>query len=875
VNRVFGWLLLGAATAGAQTVQRVEIVGARADRSDAESAAPLTVWRAADLARAGVTTARQALALVAANQAADGMAQAVGEATGGIAEADLRGFGPENTLVLLNGRRIANHAYEAGTADLNAIPLAAIDRIEVRRDGASALHGSGAVAGVIDFILRDDLHGLEVALQGELPQHPGGAVARATLAGGTGQLARDGFNAFVVLDLRQQAAIAAADRRFAASGIRRAADGSLLQARLSESSFPGDLDGFEPSLTAGCAPPRSVPDPDAPGACGYDTAADVDLVPANRQALLLARGLIALGPRQQLTLEGLVAQNEVRARIAPTPFTQVLPESSPYWIAGRPVEEIEDYGPGGIVDWRAVPAGRRSSASRSGQLRLLAALDGEAGAGFDYSLALVRAASRARDRLIAGHLDAALVQQALVDGRLDPFAAPDATGAAALQAAAVRGTTARARGDTSSLDLRIGGPRTGPLVASAGLEWRHEAFDFDLQPAAERVADAGFDLAQDTAGRRRAVAVFGQLEWRPAPALRVELALRHERTSDAAALTSPLAAVRWQALPELVLRGSAGRSFRLPTLYETREPLRLARTGDEFDDPLLCPGGEPADGVDPDRACGRDLLQRTGGPVAYGRPPATLAPESGRHATLGAVLTPTHRLSLGLDLWWLRLAGRIDALAPEQVIDDPLLHAGHIVRCRDLGAAAAQIVDCVGHESSDLIAFLDTPLVNLGRIESRGVDLSLSWHGEPMPAGAFSVSFNGSYIAHHRRELDRAGVYQETAGRYADDQALPRWQHAWQAGWSQGPWSVTLAQRWIAGYRDARGGRRVGSYGLLDLGLAWEPDARTTIELGLHNLLDREPPFTNQRDTPQANHDPRLTDPQGRTLGIRVRHRIR
>ena len=98
-------------------------------------------------------------------------AQAIGGTTGGKSEADLRGLsGPtgtnaNKTLVLLNGRRLANHAFDAAAVDLNAIPLAAIDRIEVLRDGASAIYGTDAIGGVINFILKREYSGLEISAQ--------------------------------------------------------------------------------------------------------------------------------------------------------------------------------------------------------------------------------------------------------------------------------------------------------------------------------------------------------------------------------------------------------------------------------------------------------------------------------------------------------------------------------------------------------------------------------------------------------------------------------------------------------------------------------------------------------------------------------------
>ena len=140
-----GTLALGAAPASAQqTLDRVEITGSSIKRIDAESALPVTVIKVEDLAKQGVTTTEQAMARIAANQSNFGASAAIGGTTGGKSEADLRGLsGPtgtnaNKTLVLLNGRRLANHAFDAAAVDLNAIPLSAVDRIEVLRDGASA-----------------------------------------------------------------------------------------------------------------------------------------------------------------------------------------------------------------------------------------------------------------------------------------------------------------------------------------------------------------------------------------------------------------------------------------------------------------------------------------------------------------------------------------------------------------------------------------------------------------------------------------------------------------------------------------------------------------------------------------------------------------
>ena len=122
--------------------------------------------------------------------------------------------------MLLNGRRLANHAFDAAAVDLNAIPLAAIDRIEVLRDGASAIYGTDAIGGVINFILKRELVGLNVDAQVMKPQKSGGGdTQRVSVAGGFGSLSDQRFNVMATLDWRKQDVLAAADRDFSKTGI--------------------------------------------------------------------------------------------------------------------------------------------------------------------------------------------------------------------------------------------------------------------------------------------------------------------------------------------------------------------------------------------------------------------------------------------------------------------------------------------------------------------------------------------------------------------------------------------------------------------------------------------------------------------------------
>ena len=145
-----------------QQMQRVEITGSSIKRIDAESALPVQVITRDQIQRSGATNVEQLLQTISSISSSGGLttASASGATTGGISAVSLHGLTSIRTLVLLNGRRIAPYGIgftgDSVSVDVNSIPLAAIERVEVLKDGASAVYGSDAIAGVVNFILRQE-----------------------------------------------------------------------------------------------------------------------------------------------------------------------------------------------------------------------------------------------------------------------------------------------------------------------------------------------------------------------------------------------------------------------------------------------------------------------------------------------------------------------------------------------------------------------------------------------------------------------------------------------------------------------------------------------------------------------------------------------
>ena len=150
-------------TTDSRGVVRIEVTGSNIPRTEGETALPVQIITREEIAHSGSTTVAEVMARVSANIFGYNDQLSLIDQLGrpGMSSVNLRGIGAGSTLVLLNGRRVANYAFEGEAVDVNSIPLAAIDRIEILKDGASAIYGTDAIAGVVNFILRKDYQGFD------------------------------------------------------------------------------------------------------------------------------------------------------------------------------------------------------------------------------------------------------------------------------------------------------------------------------------------------------------------------------------------------------------------------------------------------------------------------------------------------------------------------------------------------------------------------------------------------------------------------------------------------------------------------------------------------------------------------------------------
>ncbi len=847
------------------TLDRVVVTGSHIRKIETEGALPVQVITREEIERSGVTTVEQLLERVPANVNGVNLAATIGSSTRpGLSGANLRGLGGGSTLVLLNGRRLGNYAFDGETVDLNSIPLAAIDRVEVLKDGASAIYGTDAIAGVINFILRKDYHGAEISGSFEATQHGGGNSGLVNATYGFGDPARDGYNVFAMASYQKQQAVRALDREFARTAYRP--DQGI--DALSPVTFPANINDrargrlVNPSFAAGCAPPASLPVPsDAffPATCGYDYAVDIDLLPEVERASAMLRGTWRLDPTVDVFAEALIGRNRIDSRASATPVPAITLFGRDFYPAGGPYYPSAFAAANGLsgdllVLFRAVELGPRVNSTTSDTQRFAVGAEGKF-AGWDFNAAAVYNANRQENEYVSGYLYVSRLIPAMATGLINPFGPSAPEGSALLASTAYSGTPQTAHGSTSLINAfasrEIAALAAGPLSLALGTEARRERLSYEWDPS---LLSGDPFLGADPrpiSGSRNVAAMFAEFNVPIVRGLDAQLAVRYDHYSDFGTTTNPKIALRWQPMPTLLLRGSWGTGFRAPPLYALNEPLSSGLTPG-VEDPIRC----PVTGAVED--C-RSPVETIGG----GNP--HLRPETSTQWSFGIVWEPARGLSFGVDYWNIEQQGVISALAVDNVFKYYDKFSDRVIRGP---------VDPAYPNLPGPIVAIDTSLLNLGTTKTSGIDVSVNWTAQRTEYGIFRAGLQGTYVRRWETQIDGV-TFVSLLGDATFGAPIPRWRSALTLDWTSGHWGATLAQIYSSGYVDQNLGidnapRKVGSYATWDLQGRYGGFRDWQLAAGIRNLFDADPPFSNQQSTFQIGFNPQAANPLGRVFYLRA-----
>lgn len=869
-----------AAPAFAQTaeapMQRVEVTGSAIKRINAETAVPVTVMKMADLKAQGISTVEQVLSTVAAMQTQQGTSQVVGLGTGGASFANMRGLGANKTLVLLNGRRLANNAFDASAPDLNMIPFAAIENVEVLRDGASALYGSDAVGGVINFITKKEFTGGIVSVGGESPQHPGGQGVNSSIGYGFGDVEADGFNFYAMGDFQKQRAIGGTDRDFN----RRFAGG------LSSSTFPAnyyqDGDVGNPAAPGCSSAPNLVPNGTG---CKMTTSSFVDYVPRSERATGLFKGTFKLPNNHQLSMEYLHSRSKVESQIAPVPYGGLIMNRTlangtlnPYYPTNPNIALDPNFGAGDLpagarpgyinVMWRDLPNGVRADENINRQQRFVAELTGNI-AGWDYRTGLTWGENRVKVNL-RGYSDGDVITQGVLDGVINPFGDQSAAGMDLLMGAALDGNIQNAKGTSKTWDVNASrelgdwaGAGRNAALAIGGQATRENFISTANTEYAEKVvASTGIDPNLHNEGSRSIYAAYAELNVPLLPTLDVTAAVRYDKYSDFGNSTNPKFSFRWQPSQAVMVRGSYSTGFRAPSLYEINAANTYTNTSTQ-NDPVNCPGGVAVPGKSQATNCDMQFQKLNGGNNS-------LNPEESKNATLGIVFEGVKNLTLTADLWAIQLDHQIGNLAEDDVFADPAKYASLFVR----NGAGNLSIDGSQCPNPATCGYVDLRTQNLGSIKTNGVDLGAQYRLRTTDYGMYNFSMNSTWVHGYKYQNSENGDWHENVGIYSGTGPVFRWQNTASVRWNLKEFGAGLTAKYKSGYLDAENtyvdNHRVASYTTFDGYLSWTQPKGIAITFGVRNMFDRTPPLSYQDATFQAGFDPRYTDVTGRTYYARA-----
>jgi iron complex outermembrane receptor protein len=846
-----------AASAQAQTEQRVEITGSSIKRIAAEGALPVSVISRAEIDRTGVTTAQDLVNLIPANFGGGVVANNVG-ATGVASTANLRGLGSKYTLVLLNGRRVANYAFGNSPVDLNSIPLAAVERVEVLRDGASAVYGADAVAGVINFILKKDYQGLEGSIYATKPQNKGGDSKTVSITGGFGDLSTQGFNVLVSAFSERDDVLKARDRSFAGSavvpalGINKASPRNGVPNFNFTDTLGNGYGGFGNKVAPVVNPNRYNGCDNAEFAlvivdatrCGTDYVKYIDLVPKQSYDNIVVRGTLALGADHQLFAEGMYVKGSTTASYSPAPYTinMTYPAAGRFYPKsfivpkGTVVQPGYKFANGTVATtattlanditvtptgamsgtWRTVAGGGRTDITETKTNRLVIGAEGTL-VGWDYKTALTTSSNKGDISFGPGQFSYAKLTPLVNSGEINVFGSQDATSLGKLLSAQLTGLQQSAKSTATELDFRAAReifklPAGGVGLALGGSvrTEKLEQVSYDVLASGDQVGGAG--PIPSVTGDRKVYGLFTEVEVPIIKGLDLNIAARYDNYKNGFGTSfnnlSPKASLSFRPINDLLVRGSVGQGYRAPTLYENLRPFTSGNnTAANWSDPIRCPGGVAiTNTVNPVGAVQDECAVQLSSAFSGNR---TLKPEKSDQVTLGIVFSPMTDLSIAVDYWDVKIKDAIAAKSEIQVLSNPTTYKDFIYRYNPTGAFAGGWTDdgkqtgaIGGSTNKDFpIAYIYLPYDNTAKFFATGVDFNVQYRLKLASVGTFGVILDSTlYTKHGYQNFGEAAV--SDLGRYKDFGPQPRYRQALTLTYGNGPWAGSVTNNYTSGYED-------------------------------------------------------------------------
>ncbi|WMW79624.1 TonB-dependent receptor [Undibacterium cyanobacteriorum] len=850
--------LIGQSQAHAQDALRVEVTGSSIKRLASEASLPITSVTGEELEKRGMTTlADLMMALPQSNSLAPSNA-------GSGTNINLRGLGVNRTLVLLNGRRLANEAIADGYANLDVIPMSAIARVEVLNDGASSIYGSDAIGGVVNFITKREYNGASVTVQAVEPERKGGAdEQRVSFIIGAGDLQKDGWNVYATADGHRRSRLLGSDRYELSSpelltSIGRApslaSGGFAMPANFTIPSNKA-FQAANPYYATGCVAPYSIQG--GKNTCVINNLTYNTALYANDQVTFFTKATKRISDDHTISLEYNRGEEHIFGTKIPTTslaangVTALLPNTSKWYPGGSggvPAVAGTNGAPL-LVTWSVADLGPYITKDEQINQRWNLTDEGVLW-GWDYKAGLVVGISDRVSYLNSGAVDGPKLLAGITNGTLNPFGLQDATGKAYLDSIGLNGQKLRVSQSTyTGVELTL---NKAVMKLPAGDLGMAVGFDFHRDTTEDTKTDVGLlatyagSTPSHGQGARNVAALYAELEIPITKELTTNVAVRDDHFSDFGNTINPKASFRYQPNQKIMFRGSANTGFRAPTLFDRygyRLPGATTTTGAAWDDPLQCPSATPAvagtgkalPGLVSATVCNVKLPKQTGSN-------AELVPETSVGGTLGMVVEPMKNLTVSVDYWRITMDKMLANLPEQAYFLNPTKYADLFVR-----------------DATGKLLYIKNVTMNLGGQKAAGLDLAAYYSLPTQDWGTFKLSLNGTYLTQFDNQLEKGGEWASNIGRFGlasngTTSSLPiitfRWKHTLAMNWTKGDWTAQITQNYNTGYHDqnlvaAQYFRDIKPYQVFNLTTTYRGFKNFTIVAGITNLFDVNPPVTN------------------------------
>jgi iron complex outermembrane receptor protein len=802
-----------------QELQRVTVTGSNIPRSDTETPSPVQVITADEIKKSGYTTVSEVLRDLTANGQGTLSQGFSGAFAAGASGVSLRGLTVGATLVLIDGHRMAPYPLtddgERSFVDISSIPFAIVDHIEILKDGASAVYGSDAIAGVVNVILKKNFDGTLVSADAGTTQHGGGTTKNAAVTHGFGK-ASDTVNGYVTLEYRHQDPVRLNQRNGAFTNFDWTSIGGLdlrPGARNAVVTSPRLLSPYlqVPGSSTGSAAnfafyPGCTYAQMRASQCEYENNW-AQLQPESENINLLGRLNVRLSPDWDANVTASYFDSKNKQTRAPStlPFgtfagnTAIGPGLTPQVLYGNLPWTYPATSPGNTLGVAAniralLPdRGPRVDDVDSKSMRLVAEINGSV-AGWDVkgSAGYTRVDTT---QTFSGYINYPNLSAAL-QNTTTPFLLNGGNSAAVMDFVSPT-VSAKATDTLSFLEGRVGRDLFaldgGPFQVAAGGSYVHKDLN---QPDPQQAQNGTMALNGAYAlGKENNTSAYLEAVAPVLKMLELDAAVRFDHFDTYGNSTTPRGGFKFVPFKELTVRGTVSRGFRAPSATENGNAGSLFGFN-AIRDPQLCPTSN-ADGSPNLTAATNVPAYCSFNPTYLQVSNKNLQPEKSTSYTLGLILEPVQSWVTTLDYYQISLDNQI---IPEASLAtyDPLASA---VRA---GPQTVTFGDgSTGTSSVGPIQYSTSKFVNGQKTVTSGLEFETKYRFKLVDASQLTVGFQLTHMLKY--DLTLNGTTYHLAGTHgpaitSGDTGNPKDRAQFRLSWDKGPFTITSTTNYISGY---------------------------------------------------------------------------